>query len=496
MYTSRSHPVHAGLIRGWFALTIHLITVAAASAQVVVTDTKRFANDAEVDPELLVIESDSALVPVVPVFQPTRRSQSLTALDPRRRGFGLGGSGRTVSILQSGRGGGPRVGCPDEGFSDRAYARDSGNDWPWLPANTLVADDLTLEPGNWVVSCYDVLIYADNNPSFGCNQSRTVTLRAYDDCSGAVIPGSEESWSVPPHGGPILLTGVTNIDFSASGTIWFGITTDINECDGWYIGQTQANGSTTNVFQLETDCAACINPPTCSPWAGFIVVLYGCKLPEIVSHPQDATVCVGGWNQFCVNATGGTPLSYQWQLDEVDIVPATSPCHVATTAGAYRCIVTDSCGTTTSNSATLTLSTGPTITTSPTGGTTCPAQPLQLCVVAQGTGQLHYQWKRNGLSLIGATSSCHTATALGDYTCVVMDDCGSTVSDAASVQAIGTGDLDGDGEATPADINAFVLVLLGEDTLPEHVEAADTNCDRSTDGRDVPSFVALLLATP
>lgn len=276
------------------------------------------------DERVLVIESDPTVEPVEPLD-----AVWLTEAAP---GLSLGGrSGkRAVSVIADR---GDRVGCPDEGFSTRAYARDSGNDWPWIPANTLVADDLNLEPGSWVISCYDVLIYADNNPAYGCNQSRTVTLRAYDDCNGTPIPGSQESWIVPAYGGPVLLTGVTNVEFEASGTIWFGLTTSIDECDGWYLGQSQINGSTANVFQLETDCAACINPPTCHPWAGFIVILYGCTLPEVTSHPADAAICDGGWHQFCVLAQGTGTLNYQWQLDEADIPGATSPCYVATTAG-------------------------------------------------------------------------------------------------------------------------------------------------------------------
>jgi len=56
------------------------------------------------------------------------------------------------------------------------------------------------------------------------------------------------------------------------------------------------------------------------------------------------------------------------------------------------------------------------------------------------------------------------------------------------------GDLNGDGDVTTADIPDFVNVLLGVDTIPPHVVAADVNCDGLADGRDVKPFTVLLLA--
>ncbi len=430
---------------------------------------------------VLVLASDPTLEPVEPADQTWIAGASLPAF----HGMGFEQTTRTISDR------GDRAGCPDEGFASRAYARDSGNDWPWLPANTLVADDLTLEAGDWVIGCYDVLIYADNDAAYGCNVSRTVTVRAYDACNGNLIPGSQESWSVPPHGGPVLLTGVTNIDFPASGTIWFGLTTSIDKCDGWYLGQTQYEGSTTNVFQLATDCGACINPPTCSPWSGFIAVLYGCTLPTFSSQPADADICTGGWHQFCVNVNGSGTIDYQWQLNEGDITGATSPCYVATQAGSYRCVVTDDCGTSISNSATLTLKTGPTITGQPVGGTACATHPHELCAAADAIGELHYQWKRNGLTIIGATSACYQAGDPGAYTCVLTDDCGSTTSDVADVLVAtpDTGDFDGNGQADWADWNLLSDCMSGpQSAVAPGCECTDADSDLDA---DVPDFAVL-----
>lgn len=52
-----------------------------------------------------------------------------------------------------------------------------------------------------------------------------------------------------------------------------------------------------------------------------------------------------------------------------------------------------------------------------------------------------------------------------------------------------TGDIDGNGLANLADIPSFVAVLLGTDTIPSHVIAADMNCDGLANGRDAQGFV-------
>lgn len=51
-----------------------------------------------------------------------------------------------------------------------------------------------------------------------------------------------------------------------------------------------------------------------------------------------------------------------------------------------------------------------------------------------------------------------------------------------------TGDIDGNGFGNLADIPSFVAVLLGTDTIPAHVAAADMNCDGLANGLDAQGF--------
>lgn len=92
--------------------------------------------------------------------------------------------------------------------------------------------------------------------------------------------------------------------------------------------------------------------------------------PSITQHPAAQTVSAGGTATFSVVATGSGTLSYQWQKDTVNLSNTghysgalTSTLTVSPAdsgdVGNYRCVVTNSYGTATSNDAALTLSVVP-----------------------------------------------------------------------------------------------------------------------------------------
>src|SRR5439155_53443 len=121
---------------------------------------------------------------------------------------------------------------------------------------------------------------------------------------------------------------------------------------------------------------------------------------------------------FTVVAAGTAPLSYQWQKNSVNITGATSASYtspVTTTSDSgstFRVVVTNTAGTVTSGSATLTVSAAavaPTITTAPAGQTVTAGQTATFTVVAAGTAPLSYQWQKNSVNITGATSASYTS---------------------------------------------------------------------------------------
>src|SRR5262245_50234077 len=178
------------------------------------------------------------------------------------------------------------------------------------------------------------------------------------------------------------------------------------------------------------------------------------QAPAITQQPTDTTVNEGQPASFSVTATGGPPLSYQWQklinIAWANITGATSSTFTigSTTqldAGQYRVIVTNSAGSATSNPATLTINVvgqAPNITQQPANLTVNVGQPANFSVTATGTAPLTYQWQKlintTWTDIVGATSatfsvaSAATADA-GQYRVIVTNSLGSATSNPATL---------------------------------------------------------------
>jgi hypothetical protein len=131
---------------------------------------------------------------------------------------------------------------------------------------------------------------------------------------------------------------------------------------------------------------------------------------------------VGETARFKVTATGSPPLHYQWRKNGADIPGATNssyttPATVAADNGSlFSVVVSNGGGSVTSNNATLTVRTPPTITTQPADQTVRAGQRARFSVTATGTAPLHYQWTKNGVNITGATKASYTTppTTAGD----------------------------------------------------------------------------------
>ncbi len=173
--------------------------------------------------------------------------------------------------------------------------------------------------------------------------------------------------------------------------------------------------------------------------------------PSIDTHPTDQTVQAGQTATFSVVASGTSPLSYQWQKNNVDIGGAigdsyTTPATVKADSGAtFRCKVTNSVTTVTSNSAMLrvTSAAGPVITSHPLDQTVNVGQTASFSVAATGAGTLTYQWQKNNADIFGAVSTSYTtpATTMADsgalFRCVVSNGTVNTTSNSALLRVIG-----------------------------------------------------------
>src|SRR5690348_3842774 len=170
--------------------------------------------------------------------------------------------------------------------------------------------------------------------------------------------------------------------------------------------------------------------------------------PSITTQPANQTVTAGQTASFSVIATGTAPLTYQWKKNGAAISGATSssyttPATTSSDSGAlFAVTVTNTAGSATSNSATLTVkiaTASPSVTTQPANQTVTAGQTASFSVIAAGTAPLSYQWKKNGAAISGATSSSYTtpATTSSDtgalFAVTVTNTAGTTASNSATL---------------------------------------------------------------
>jgi len=167
-------------------------------------------------------------------------------------------------------------------------------------------------------------------------------------------------------------------------------------------------------------------------------------VPSISTQPANQSVSVGSSVNFSTIASGTAPLSYQWYKGSNAISGATSSSYsintvAAADAGSYSVVISNSTGSITSSSATLTVNiNAPGITTQPTNQSVIAGSALNLSVIATGTAPLTYQWYFNNNVISGATLSTYSISTVqtsnaGNYTVTVSNAGGAVTSNAAVV---------------------------------------------------------------
>ncbi len=164
----------------------------------------------------------------------------------------------------------------------------------------------------------------------------------------------------------------------------------------------------------------------------------------ITTQPVSLSVNPGASATFSVSATGTGPLTYQWRKAGVAIPGATSATYTISAVStanvaSYDVVVGNPVAPVVSAVAKLALNQPVAIVTQPIGRTLSAGGSLALTVVATGTDPKTYQWRKDGVALVGGTAATFSlpsvqTTDAGTYTVVVSNVVNSVTSAPAVVQ--------------------------------------------------------------
>lgn len=188
-----------------------------------------------------------------------------------------------------------------------------------------------------------------------------------------------------------------------------------------------------------------IKPPGYDEVETHMAFSTGFDEPLFTEHPANQNLRVGDTAMLSTNATSTSAVNWQWRHEGQDIegadestliIPNVDGYH----AGVYDVVATNDAGDVTSNPALLTVET-PVITAQPAGGTAYAGQQAVLSVTVLGTGNVSYQWRKNGEDIPGATSSslefpATTHREQAQYDVVVTDEFHHATSEAATLQVL------------------------------------------------------------
>jgi gliding motility-associated-like protein len=181
--------------------------------------------------------------------------------------------------------------------------------------------------------------------------SGTVPNGTFDFDPGA---GTHNISSTGTTGAVLCLNADQSFNFAVRTVIpnhnLIAVETDLT--NGFFLGA--AFGATANI---DPDGANIPLTYGSNGYDGFISHWKTCQPVLITTQPTpaSATICQGNTQTYSVVATGTTPISYQWYNGGGAISGQTGSSYIASASGSYYCVVTNACGTETSNTVTLTV---------------------------------------------------------------------------------------------------------------------------------------------
>jgi len=223
--------------------------------------------------------------------------------------------------------------------------------------------------------------------------------------------------------------------------------------------------------------------------------------PLFTQHPARTLAGTGTPVTLSVQVQATAPLALQWQKDKINIDGATSPDLTIPSAqfldgGSYRCVATNSYGSTISRTAILTVTSAPVITQEPPAALGVPLRgSATISLKAVGSPTLRYQWLKNDVRIPGATRPMLTLTRItaetgGVYRCEVSNAVGGPISSAACTVTPGEAPVLLT-QPSPAAVNAGAAFSMNVTATGEPTLSYQWLRDGLPVGADAPSYDVL-----
>jgi hypothetical protein len=229
--------------------------------------------------------------------------------------------------------------------------------------------------------------------------------------SGTVNESNAASFTVVVTvGRPTPFTYAWQRKLSGGSFVTIDDTTDGNKYTGT-TSDTMSFSAAASDHSSEYRCVATNSAGSATSTSAVLSVNHS---PIITVQPIAGNRSIGESITFTVAATGTGTLSYQWQVNGVNISGATSASYTLSTVAAnssagYRCNVTNALGTVASNAAALHVIA--TITVNPVSFShTVGTGPYALSCEADGEGVISFQWFRNNVAIAAAHAGNDTST--------------------------------------------------------------------------------------
>lgn len=210
------------------------------------------------------------------------------------------------------------------------------------------------------------------------------------------------------------VTPASSLAIAQGGSVILKSNTGTGYTYQWRKNSINISGATAATYTATTagSYQVQITKGSCVAYSTPVTVTTSGSVTATITPMGSTTFTSGG--SVKLQANTGTGYTYVWKKNGVIISGATASAYTATTAGSYVVVVKSGTATASSTSVLVTVSGSLQARITVGGSTTIPAGGNVMLYANTGTNY-KYQWRKNGVSIPGATYATYKVTTAGSY---------------------------------------------------------------------------------